>query len=245
MARSFYFDTEATMLSGSAVFSAAINSDATAFGLTEAQALAYGQINADLQSEMRAAADPLTRTAVAVAQKNSRIKSMQQSARGLVDIIRSTPVVTDAQLISLGLLPRAKRSRRNAPDAPSMVRVVSVAGRIVNIRVADKDSASGRSKAFGARAAQVFSYVGDAPPTDLRAYHFECTSSRTTAQIIFPNDVPSGATVWLSAKWVSARGESSIASVPMSFTLTGGAIGQAPAAMGTRAMGTPTTRAAA
>jgi hypothetical protein len=224
MARNFYFGADATMASGSALFSALINADAAAFGLTTAQALLYGEIDAALQSAYQTAMTPLTRTPVAVAEKNALVKSMQRSAKNLSDIIRAKPAVTDAQLISLGLLPRPRRTRRNAPDNPPMVRVVSVIGRVVNIRVCDKDSSSGRSKALGARGAEIFSYVGEESPTDPRAYHFECFASRTTAQVTFPNSVPSGATVWVSARWVSARGETSMASTPISFTLQGGRI---------------------
>src|SRR5437016_3275194 len=154
MARNFYFGADATMASGSASFSALINADASAFGLTGAQALAYGEIDAALQSAYQAVTNPSTRSPVAVAHKNTVMKSMQRRARLLSDIIRATPAVNDAQLISLGLLARPRRTRRHAPDAPPMVRVISVTGRVVNIRVSDKDSPSARSKPFGARGAE-------------------------------------------------------------------------------------------
>jgi hypothetical protein len=149
---------------------------------------------------------------------------MQRSASMLSVIIHCTASVTDAQLISLGLLPRPNRKRRNAPDAPPSVQVDSVSGRVVKIRVCDKDSQSRRSKPFGARGAHIYSFVGETAPDDPRAYHYECFTSRTTTEISFPNKVPSGATVWLCACWVSARGETSRGSVPISFTLTGGHI---------------------
>ena len=224
MARNFYFGADATMVSGSALFSAMINADASAFGLSNEQALAYGEIDEALQSAYLAAITPVTRSPVAVARKNTCMKLMQRMASNLSGIIHSIEAVTDAQLISLGLLPRAKRRRRNVPDAPPRVQVISVRGRVVKIRVCDKDSVSGRSKPFGARYSDIFSYVGEKSPVDPRAYHYECIATRTTTQITFPNDVPNGATVWLSARWVSARGETSIASVPISFALTGGAI---------------------
>ncbi len=73
-------------------------------------------------------------------------------------------------------------------------------------------------------SANIFSYVGPTAPTDPREYHFEGGTTKAKAQIIFPNAVPSGSTVWLSASWVSARGQISAGSVPVSFTLQGGAI---------------------
>src|SRR5438128_12292359 len=98
MARNFYFGADATMASGSASFSALINADAPAFGLTSAQALAYGEIDAALQSAVQAATSPSTRSPVAVANKNALMKSMQRSAKLLSNIIRAKPGVTDAQL---------------------------------------------------------------------------------------------------------------------------------------------------
>ncbi len=70
----------------------------------------------------------------------------------------------------------------------------------------------------------IYTFVGPEAPTDPRQYHFEGPTTRPTTQIIFPNTVPSGATVWVSAQWVSARGQLSIGSVPISFALQGGAI---------------------
>jgi hypothetical protein len=227
MARNFYFGADATMVSGSALFSAMINADASAFGLSDAQALAYGEIDAALQSAYQAWTNPSTRTPIARAHKDAIMKSMQRMASDLSAIIHATPTVTDAQLTSLGLLPRPRRKRRNVPDIPPRVQVISVRGRVVKIRVCDRHSVSGRSKPFGARGANVFSYVGEESPADPHAYHYECFASRTTTQITFPDKVPSGATVWLSARWLSARGETSIASAPISFTLTGGAISAA------------------
>ena len=81
-----------------------------------------------------------------------------------------------------------------------------------------------RGKPFGAAAANLYSYVGPAAPTDPRQYHFEKSTTRTKTQILFPNSVASGATVWLSACWVSARGETGRASRPISFTIQGGGI---------------------
>ena len=67
-------------------------------------------------------------------------------------------------------------------------------------------------------------FVGAEAPSDPRAYHFEGMTTRTIAQVLFPNTVASGATVWLSACWVSARGQIGIACAPVSFTLQGGAV---------------------
>ena len=83
---------------------------------------------------------------------------------------------------------------------------------------------TGRGKPFGAVGANVFSFVGETAPTDPRQYHFEGMATRTITQVLFPNSVASGAMVWLSACWVSARGQTGMACAPVSFTLQGGAV---------------------
>jgi hypothetical protein len=220
--RNFYFGSDATMVSGSARFASLIASDPSAFGLTSAQALAYGAVDAALQSAYRVATTPSTRTAVAVARKNAAVKAMQRSAVPLAFAISTHPAVSDSDLIALGLLPRRPRSRRNAPDDPPMIQVISVSGRLVRLRVYDRNSPTCRSKPFGAWLAEIHWYVGEESPADPRAYRLACFTSRTTTQLTLPNSVPSGATAWLSARWVSARGETSRASVPLRFTLQGG-----------------------
>src|SRR4051812_26831724 len=121
MPRNFYFGADATMVSGSAVFSAIINADAPVLGLTEQQALGFREIDLQLQAAYQTAIQPSTRMRVAVAHKDACMKAMQRRARFLSDMIRGQPTVTDAQLISLGLLPRSRRTRRQVPQAPPRV----------------------------------------------------------------------------------------------------------------------------
>src|SRR6478735_1179693 len=94
--RNFYFGSDATMVGGSARFAALIASDPSAFGLTSAQALAYGAVDAALQSAYLAAITPATRTAVAVARKNAAVKAMQRNAKMLATFISVIQAVSDA-----------------------------------------------------------------------------------------------------------------------------------------------------
>jgi hypothetical protein len=49
-------------------------------------------------------------------------------------------------------------------------------------------------------------------------------TTRAIARLLFPDTVASGATVWLSANWVSARGRTGPACAPVRFTIQGGAL---------------------
>jgi hypothetical protein len=97
-----------------------------------------------------------------------------------------------------------------------------VSGRRVNLRLHSSDSGR-RGIAAGARGANLYSYVGTSAPSDPRDYRFEKMTTRAIAQIDFPPDVPGGATVWLSARWVNARGQAGPAGAPVRLTLQGGA----------------------
>jgi hypothetical protein len=67
-------------------------------------------------------------------------------------------------------------------------------------------------------------FVGDEPPADPRDYDFWGLAPRATAEIVFPDDVPSGGTVWVSAAWVSKRGKQGMASLPVRVTIQGGPV---------------------
>ena len=126
-------------------------------------------------------------------------------------------------LLALRMNPRVVRVPRGVPGSAPVVEVISCNGRLANIRVHDATSES-RGLPFGATSASIYSYVGPTPPADPREYHYEGALTRAKGQIIFPDTVPSGSTIWLSAQWVSARGQRSPGSVPISFTLQGGAL---------------------
>jgi hypothetical protein len=223
MPRNFYFGKDADIVTGSANFASLIATGFASYGLTTGQATAFGTLNTALQSAYSTSIEPTTRTRVTIAAKTLAIKNMRASAVLLAKIIYATPTVTDGQLVGLGLLPRSARTPIPAPTTSPIVEVGTVSGRLVNVRVHSSDSTR-RGIEAGAKGANVYSFVGAAAPTDPRDYHFEGMTTRTITQVLFPNTVASGATVWLSACWVSARGQTGPASTPISFTLQGGAV---------------------
>ena len=224
MTHNFYRGPEAGVVAGSANFASLLASSFASYGISSAQATAFGVLNAALQSAYAAAVEPVTRTSVAVARKNQALSEMRAGAILLARIISATPTVSDAQLVSLGLLPRRTRTRIPAPATAPMIDVGVVTGRLVNLRLHSADFRRRRGIEPGAKGANLYSFVGDAEPTDPRDYHFEGMTTRTITQVTFPNNVASGATVWLCACWVSDRGETGPTSAPVNVTLQGGAV---------------------
>lgn len=221
--RNFYLGKDATIVTGSANFAAMLVADAVSLGLLPAQATAFGVVNTALQSAYSAAITPETRTPVAIEQKNLALKNMRASAIPLAKQIVGNPAVTDAQLIALGLLPRTVPTpippTMTAPEAD----VIDVNGRLVTVRVRQAGVES-NARPIGSVGAYIYSYVGPTAPTDPSEYKFEGLSTRRTVEVLFPNDVPNGATAWIAAAWVSARGQRGYACTPVSVTIQGGPI---------------------
>jgi hypothetical protein len=56
---------------------------------------------------------------------------------------------------------------------------------------------------------------------------FQGIATRATTEIRFDDDVPSAATAWISAAWVSRRQKRGIACNPVQVTITGGPVAAA------------------
>lgn len=222
-ARNFYYGKAASIVAGSGNFAGLLATGFASYGITSAQSTAFGVLNTALQGAYSAAVDPSTRTPVTVAQKNLAIKNMRADAVLLSKIIYATSTVSDAQLIGLGLLPRSVRTPIGPPTTSPIVEVGVVSGRLVNVRLHSSDSER-RGMEAGAKGCNLYSYVGSAPPVNPRDWHFEGMATRTITQVQFPDSVASGASAWLTARWVSNRGATGPASEPVPFTIQGGAV---------------------
>jgi hypothetical protein len=221
--RNFYYRNQADAVSGSANFASEIAADFAALGLTSAQSTAFGVVNSALQTAWTAAITPETRTPVSIEQKTIALRNMRAAAIPLAKQIVGNPAVTDAQLIALGLLPRTVPTPIPPTMTPPEVDVKSVVGRLVTLRVR-QTGVENNSRPIGSVGAYIFSHVGPTAPTEPEAYKFEGLCTRRTVQVQFPNDVPSGATAWIAAAWVSARGQRGFACTPVSVTIQGGPV---------------------
>lgn len=223
MPKPFYNSTEAELASGAQNVVDIVTPAVATYGVTAGQMTTYASLTTSYASLLELATEPATRTSVSIENKNVAKKLLRDASVNLKNIFTSMSTVTNAMLLALRMNPRVVRQPRPVwPYAPT-IDVLKVTNRLVDIHVHDSTS-EGRGRPFGVTAINVYSYVGPTAPTDVREYHFEGASSRAKAQILFPDSVPSGATVWLSAQWVSARGQLSPGSTPISFTLQGGAL---------------------
>jgi hypothetical protein len=223
MPKPFYASTEAELASGAANLVAIVTPVPATYGLVAGEVTSYTTLSTNFSTLLTQAQNPVTRTSVVVENKNAAKRLLKTASVNMARTITAVSSVTNAQLLALRLNERVIPTPRPVPSEPPTLDVVSVSGRLVKVRVHDSASES-RRKPFGAIGANIYSFVGAEAPTNPRDYHFEGMATRATVDILFPDSVASGATVWLSAQWVSARGQQSIGSVPISFTLQGGAV---------------------
>lgn len=223
MAQNFYHGRDADVVAGAANFAALINSSPSSYGLTSAQAAAFGLLDAALQDAYSAAITPSTRTPVAVEAKNVAIRNMRVSAVNLSKIAYATPTVSDAQLISLGLLPRPTRTPIPAPAEAPVIDVISVTGNTVKLRLHAAGEPTRRGKPTGVDGASVFSFVGAAPPATEAEWTFQVMTGRPILDVTFPPKTAAGAKVWFTAFWFNGRKQNGPAASPVGTNIPGNA----------------------
>jgi hypothetical protein len=204
-------------------FSTKISATPATYGLTAAQASAFATLNTAWVSAYTTANEPSTRTVVTVEAKNQAKVNMLANLRSLIGIVQSTPTVTGAAKLELGITPRDVEPTPIPPPgfAPGLS-IVSVTGRNVRVRLFDPANPTRRGKPPFIEGCSVFSFVGDEAPSDPALYKFEGSSTRTLFDVGFPESVPVGAKVWLTAFWTNPRLMSGPACVPVSTNLNFG-----------------------
>lgn len=224
MSQAFYAGTQAELAAGAANLVEIVTPAPATYGVPTATLTAYTTLTNNFISLLELATEPATRTTVSVENKNAAMKLLRSASVDIAKLITATQTVTNGMLLALQLNPRIIPQPRPVPMAPPAVDVKSVTGRIATLRVHDAQSENRRGKPFGATGAMIYTFVGENPPEDPTQYYCQGVATRTYVDVLFPNSVPSGATVWVSACWIGPRGQLGNGSAPRSFTLQGGPV---------------------
>jgi hypothetical protein len=171
-------------------------------------------------TSLTTATNPATRTATAVAAKNTARAQLVADIRLLVRRIQATPSVTPAQKTSLGItVPDHVRTPVPPPTTRPVLSVANISSRTLSIRLADETTPTRRAKPPGVDGAEVYSFAaaaGTPPPADLTAWQYKGLAKRADFNVPFDaGDV--GKIGCVRAQWVSTRG----ANGPVSDEITG------------------------
>ncbi|MGN6727358.1 MAG: hypothetical protein ACTHLZ_15675 [Tepidisphaeraceae bacterium] len=160
--------------------------------------------------------------------KDAAKAAVLEIGRELYATIAASTSISDADKILAGVHVRADTHTSVAgPTARPGMELVSVVSRTLTARIFDSASATKRGKPVGAVQAFCYTFVGETYPSDPALWQFQGAFTKGTCEITFPDTVPGGAQVWVCAAWVSRKGETGPASMPIPANIQGGGVGTA------------------
>lgn len=192
----------------SANFSQKISQPGFNVGLSEAQITAFGTVNGTLQAAWQEAIDPSTRTKGKISAKDVALKNMKAMAKNLVSIIQGTSTVTDEQKDDLLItIRKTTPSPIPAPTTSPKIDVLSVTGHEFKLRLSDVDRPTSKAKPAGTIGVNLYSFVGETPPTNVQDWKSEGTATKPSeVTVTIDESVAPATTVWFTAFWFNARG---------------------------------------
>lgn len=209
---------DADLVTWARCFATHIAAEPSRYGLTEADAAEFADVEQAFAQAHQVANSPATRTEVSIIAKDEARSAMKVVARRLARIVHATPGVTDEMKIGLGLaLHRAGRRRTglmglagagfpgvdNPGAGAPRLRARSMTARRVRLTLRDGDSLR-VGKPRGVMGAMIFSQVGDRPSMRPGDWTFVCNTTRTGCQVALPAGLEPGTKVWFTAAWVDS-----------------------------------------
>jgi hypothetical protein len=197
------------------------------YGLTAAQATQYGTLHdayLAAYNAMAAAREAGTRSESLTATKDSTKLALLRYARELYRYVQANNTVPDAKKIELGVrVVDTEPTPVPPPGSAPALSVVSVTGRRVRLRLKDSTDPERKGRPLGTLGAQIFSFVGDEVPTTTEQWRSEGITGLTMIDVVFPDNVANGATVWFTAVWFNGSKQTGPNANPISTNLQGGA----------------------
>jgi hypothetical protein len=192
-------------------YSASVSAATGHFGLSQDDSDRLADLAAEYDAMLSLCNSPPTRTNLNFFRKDEAKASLAAWIRATARQIQASMETTDAQRQSLGLpVPKRHRTPAARITAAPELRVVSVLGRHVRIRVRDAERL-GRGRPSNAQGAILYSFVDyggtSLPPAARSEWTCEGTLTiRDSAIVAFPESVPRAMRVYLTAAWFNTRG---------------------------------------
>lgn len=198
-----------------------LDSGPEAYGLTIEQAGEFVVPANAFIDAYAVATDPATRTTGTIEAKNDAKKVAVEQARKTVAICQASPVMTNFKRDQLQITIRdTDPTPVGVPGVAPELSIAQVTGRVLDLRLREPGSTR-RGKPAGVSSAWLYSYVGEAQPTDFELMRFEGATTRTDPQVVIAPTVEAGTKVWVSACWVNPTGQPGPACQPVSAWTNG------------------------
>lgn len=202
-------------------FAAIIAVNPIAFGITAAQSTTITNASNSYVAAYALATDPGTRSPVTVAAKDATRNASIATVRPYAVQIASSPAVTDANKVLVGVTVRdVGRTPIPAPASAPLLAFMAGTPLQAKIKISDENSPNLRAKAAGAAGLEFFCFVGTVAPVSPEATPYYGHVSRSPFVMNFAAG-SGGKTAFCYARWVTARGLKGPWSQMLSFTVVG------------------------
>lgn len=146
------------------------------------------------------------RTSVIVAQKNEARETLTGLIRGMVEFRLKNPIITDDQLISLGLHVKDKTlTPVPPPDKSPKVNLRVVANRCIEVMFQDQDTTS-KAKPTGWPGVVVAYAILSTPPANQDELTHTVLATRTPYILEFKEE-DRGKIVYIALRWQNTKGQ--------------------------------------
>jgi hypothetical protein len=195
---------DADLLVWSTNFVARIEEYGSAIGLTDPQVLGYTALQEAYAAAYALIQDGATRSPSNIVLKDQARKLLIAQTRILVGIAQKFPGTSDAMRTAMKINVRKIPARKNRPTEMPKIDVLSIVNRIVSLKLSDAADPDNKGLPADALGANVYTFVGDEPPTDPKLWQTRGTITRTRGQIEIEGTA--AATVWITAAWFNSQG---------------------------------------
>ena len=191
-------------------FATRVSASPGTYNLSPADAIAVSGVNTAFQAAYTAASDPVTRTSVTVAAKDTARAQAELVVRPLAVAVSQNSAVSDADKTDLGVTVRSLvPTPIPAPvDAP-VLSLVSLGNGTAKLGYEVAGSV-GKAKPFGAVGVEIRTAIGVAHTVDPEATTYRATVTRSPFRLSF-SAVDAGSKLTVFARFVTRSGPGGVA----------------------------------
>jgi hypothetical protein len=197
---------DAELVTWSNHFASNVEQNAYTWEIPNDEVAALKQAAADFET-LHKQADSPDRTKTIVAAKNVARAALAGKIQGMVDFRLKNPVITDPELVELGLHPRDKTPTRiPAPTTHPKGYLHALDVRRVLVDFQDQNSSESKAKPYGVNGAVIIYAVRDTPPVNHADLTRSTLATRTPHTLEFAEE-ERGKTLYIALCWQNERGE--------------------------------------